>query len=297
MPPKKKEQISLYLYPMIYFIYNPNAGSKSPKQRGKIITLLNSVPNSMLLVTSKPLEAIALAQTAINNKAEKIIAVGGDGTINEVATTLIGSNIPLGIIPIGSGNGLARHLNIPLTPVQALQKALQNNNSLIDVGFINERPFFCTAGIGFDAEVAHQFAKQNKRGLINYIKATIITLFRYKPISTNTEGINQQLFSLTIANANQFGNNAFISPLSNIQDGNIEIVKILPLNYWNALLVGIKLFLKKIRNSKNIQVQTITNAIIEYQTGMPMHLDGEAIFTEAAKLNISIRPASLLVCA
>ena len=251
----------------------------------------------MLLVTSKPLEAIALAQTAINNKAEKIIAVGGDGTINEVATTLIGSNIPLGIIPIGSGNGLARHLNIPLTPVQALQKALQNNNSLIDVGFINERPFFCTAGIGFDAEVAHQFAKQNKRGLINYIKATIITLFRYKPISTNTEGINQQLFSLTIANANQFGNNAFISPLSNIQDGNIEIVKILPLNYWNALLVGIKLFLKKIRNSKNIQVQTITNAIIEYQTGMPMHLDGEAIFTEAAKLNISIRPASLLVCA
>jgi YegS/Rv2252/BmrU family lipid kinase len=282
---------------MIYFIYNPNAGSKSPKQRGKIITLLNSVHNSMLLVTSKPLEAIALAQTAINNKAEKIIAVGGDGTINEVATTLIGSNIPLGIIPIGSGNGLARHLNIPLTPVQALQKALQNNNSLIDVGFINERPFFCTAGIGFDAEVAHQFAKQNKRGLINYIKATIITLFRYKPISTNTEGINQQLFSLTIANANQFGNNAFISPLSNIQDGNIEIVKILPLNYWNALLVGIKLFLKKIRNSKNIQVQTITNAIIEYQKGMPMHLDGEAIFTEAAKLNISIRPASLLVCA
>lgn len=282
---------------MIYFIYNPNAGSKSPKQRGKIITLLNSVPNSMLLVTSKPLEAIALAQTAINNKAEKIIAVGGDGTINEVATTLIGSSIPLGIIPIGSGNGLARHLNIPLTPVQALQKALQNNNSLIDVGFINERPFFCTAGIGFDAEVAHQFAKQNKRGLINYIKATIITLFRYKPISTNIEGINQQLFSLTIANANQFGNNAFISPLSNIRDGNIEIVKILPLNYWNALLVGIKLFLKKIRNSKNIQVQTITNAIIEYQTGMPMHLDGEAIFTEAAKLNISIRPASLLVCA
>lgn len=282
---------------MIYFIYNPNAGSKSPKQRGKIITLLNSVPNSMLLVTSKPLEAIALAQTAINNKAEKIIAVGGDGTINEVATTLIGSNIPLGIIPIGSGNGLARHLNIPLTPVKALQKALQNNNSLIDVGFINERPFFCTAGIGFDAEVAHQFAKQNKRGLINYIKATIITLFRYKPISTNIEGINQQLFSLTIANANQFGNNAFISPLSNIQDGNIEIVKILPLNYWNAMVVGIKLFLKKISNSKNIQVQTITNTIIEYQTGMPMHLDGEAIFTEAAKLNISIRPASLLVCA
>jgi YegS/Rv2252/BmrU family lipid kinase len=282
---------------MIYFIYNPNAGSKSPKQRGKIITLLNSVPNSMLLVTSKPLEAIALAQTAINNKAEKIIAVGGDGTINEVATTLIGSNIPLGIIPIGSGNGLARHLNIPLSPSQALQKALQNENSLIDVGFINERPFFCTAGIGFDAEVAHQFAKQNKRGLINYIKATIITLFRYKPISTNVEGVNHQLFSLTIANANQFGNNAFISPLSNIQDGNIEIVKILPLNYWNAMVVGIKLFLKKIRNSKNIQVQTITNTIIEYQTGMPMHLDGEAIFTEAAKLNISIRPASLLVCA
>jgi YegS/Rv2252/BmrU family lipid kinase len=282
---------------MIYFIYNPNAGSKSSKERGKIITLLSGVPDSMLLVTTKPLEAISLTNAAIRDKATKIIAVGGDGTINEVASALVGSNIPLGIIPIGSGNGLARHLQIPLTPSKALAYALLNKTKRIDVGFINERPFFCTAGIGFDAQVAHQFAKNNKRGLINYIKATFITLYKFKPIVIHFEGKQEILFSFTIANANQFGNNAYISPFSNIQDGNIEIVRILPLSFWNAAIVGIKLFLKKIKHSKKVKIDTITQYQVEYSVQQPMHMDGEAIFTSATSLNITIKPAALLVVA
>jgi len=234
------------------------------------------------------LEAISLTNAAIRDKATKIIAVGGDGTINEVASALVGSNIPLGIIPIGSGNGLARHLQIPLTPSKALAHALLNKTKRIDVGFINERPFFCTAGIGFDAQVAHQFAKNNKRGLINYIKATFITLYKFKPIVIHFEGKQEILFSFTIANANQFGNNAYISPFSNIQDGNIEIVRILPLSFWNAAIVGIKLFLKKIKHSKKVKIDTITQYQVEYSVQQPMHMDGEAIFTSATSLNITI---------
>lgn len=282
---------------MIYFIYNPNAGSKSLNERSRIIQLLGAVPNSMLLVTSKPLEAITYTKTAIQNQATKVIAVGGDGTINEVASTLIGSNIPLGIIPIGSGNGLARHLKISLIPDKALQQAIHNHPILIDVGYVNDRPFFCTAGIGFDAHVAHQFAKHNKRGLLNYFRATLITLIRYKSISIQYKGRQEKLFSLTIANANQFGNNAFISPFSNIQDGNLEMVRIFPLDYWHAAIVGVKLFLKKIKDSKYIKVDSITECKIEYDTRQPMHLDGEAIFTSEAILEISIKPAALLVIA
>ena len=282
---------------MIYFIYNPNAGSKSLKEKCRIINLLGAVPNSMLLVTTKPLEAITLTKTAIQNHASKIIAVGGDGTINEVATTLIGTNIPVGIIPIGSGNGLARHLKIPLAIDKALYHCLHCQPIRIDVGFINDRPFFCTAGIGFDAQVAHQFASHKKRGLLSYVKATIITLFKYKPIHIQKEGKQETLFSLTFANANQFGNNAYISPFSNIQDGNIELVRILPLNYWNAAILGVKLFLKQIKHSKNVKVSTLTQCTIEYAAQQPLHLDGEAIFTTEATLYIKIKPAALLVIA
>lgn len=280
---------------MIYFIYNPNAGSKSLKERGRIINLLGSVPHSILLVTTKPLEAVTLTKTAIQNQATKIIAVGGDGTINEVASTIVGTNIPLGIIPIGSGNGLARHLKISLVPQKALQQALNNHPISIDVGYINHRPFFCTAGIGFDAQVAHQFANHKKRGLLNYIKATMITLIKYKPINVQNAGKQEKLFSLTIANANQFGNNAFISPFSDIQDGNLEMVRIFPLNYWNAAIVAVKLFLKQIKPSNNIKVDSFTEYTISYDLQQPMHLDGEAIFTSESTLQISIKPAALLV--
>ena len=145
--------------------------------------------------------------------------------------------------------------------------------------------------------MAHQFAKNNKRGLINYIKATFITLYKFKPIVIHFEGKQEILFSFTIANANQFGNNAYISPFSNIQDGNIEIVRILPLSFWNAAIVGIKLFLKKIKHSKKVKIDTITQYQVEYSVQQPMHMDGEAIFTSESKLDITIKPAALLVIA
>jgi YegS/Rv2252/BmrU family lipid kinase len=220
---------------MFHFIVNPNAGSKNKAKYTKLIQLIKSNDAHSIWETTEPLEAVDFAKKALEQGATRIIAVGGDGTINEVASVLVGKSIPLGIIPVGSGNGLARHLNIPLNYKKAFQKALVGATIKIDVGHINNRPFFCTAGVGFDAAVAHRFANSKGRGLVNYIKATIITLFKYKPILVSINNAHvENIFSLSIANANQFGNNAFISPFSNIQDGQLELVKIGILNKLQA---------------------------------------------------------------
>jgi len=133
----------------------------------------------------------------------------------------------MGIIPLGSGNGLARHLGIPMLIEKAIQKSLEGNEMEIDALSWNDRPFFCTAGIGFDAEVASHFHKGKGRGILNYIKASLKALRCFQKTEIEIENLSKEsYFSLTFANANQFGNNAFISPTSNLQDSLFEVVKI-----------------------------------------------------------------------
>ena len=155
---------------MNFFIINPNAGTNTPSHFKKLIEIIKEDANCKIWETTAPLEAYDIAQKAIQVGASRIIAVGGDGTINEVASALVGTNIPLGIIPIGSGNGLARHLKIPLKIKKALQLAKEGVPQKMDVGLLNDKYFFCTAGIGFDASVANEFAKGKGRGLINLLK-------------------------------------------------------------------------------------------------------------------------------
>ena len=281
---------------MFHFIVNPNAGSKNKAKYTKLIQLIKSNDAHSIWETTEPLEAVGFAQKAIDEGATRIIAVGGDGTINEVASVLVGKSIPLGIIPVGSGNGLARHLNIPLNYKKAFQKALVGATIKIDVGHINNRPFFCTAGVGFDAAVAHRFANSKGRGLLNYIKATIITLFKYKPIQVSINNAPvENIFSLSIANANQFGNNAFISPFSNIQDGQIELVKIGILNKLQAGIIAVRLFKKSIHHSNDVHIIACKTASIYYAKNAPIHIDGENLVTDNELLNITISPLALNV--
>ena len=281
---------------MNHYIINPHSGSNNKTTFLKIVTLLKSDPHHVIWETTQPHEAVEFVKKAILQGATKIIAVGGDGTINEVASVLVGKSIPLGIIPVGSGNGLARHLNIPLNFRKAFQKVLVGASIKIDVGYINNKPFFCTAGIGFDAAVAHRFANGKGRGLINYMKATIRTLFKYTPVKVS---INQapfeKVFSLSIANANQFGNNAFISPYSNIQDGQLELVKVGILNKLQVGILAIRLFKKNIHHSNNVKLESCKEACIHYLKNAPIHIDGENLFTENELLNITISPLSLSV--
>lgn len=281
---------------MLHFIYNPNAGQYNAARTAYILKKLYAVPNSKIWETTKALEASNFAKKAIEEKASRIIAVGGDGTVNEVASALTETTIPLGIIPIGSGNGLARHLNIPIHFEAALDKAINGHEIGIDVGLINNKMFFCTAGIGFDAKVAQIFSKSKKRGFISYIKATLTALTMYKAIEISiNQGPIQKVYSLTFANASQFGSNAYISPFSDLQDAYLEMVKIKPFHFLQTGLLVMQLFNKKIHKSNKVNIQSIKHIAIQYKEKEPLHIDGEAFFTDSATIEISIDPLALLV--
>lgn len=279
---------------MNYFIYNPISGNYSQNKRASLLKFIRSNPKNIIFETADKNDEIKLTQKAINLGAQRIIAVGGDGTINKVASLLACTELSLGLIPMGSGNGLARHLGISINPFKALERALNGSPTKIDACTINNKIFFCTAGIGFDASVAETFDKRGKRGLLNYIIAIILTLKNYKPIEIELEsGKKEKIFLLTIANANQYGNNAYISPNANITDGLFEIVKIKNNNILMLISISIRLFLKNVHKSKGVKIYTSKISNINYGINQPLHMDGESLKTENQILEIGIIPAAL----
>ena len=280
---------------MIFFIINIKSGSKSTSSKAQLIQKLNKIENSSLHFTEYSGHGGELAKLAINQQATKIIVVGGDGTINEVASELIHTKIPLGIIPIGSGNGLARHLNIPMDFKSALNKALHGEKTVIDSLTWNQKPFFCTAGIGFDAHVAEAFSKTQHRGFLNYIKSTLRSSLTYVPIQIEINNHIEYVFSLSIANANQFGNNAYISPLSNIQDALFEVVKVSPLHIMEKVQLGIRLFLKTIQSHPKVVTKSLDIFEFSIKKGICYHIDGESLISDETLVKINIIPKSLVV--
>ena len=280
---------------MIFFIINIKSGSKSTSSKAQLIQKLNKIENSSLHFTEYSGHGGELAKLAISQQASKIIIVGGDGTINEVASELIHTKVPLGIIPIGSGNGLARLLNIPMDFNSALNLALKGENKLIDSLSWNSKPFFCTAGIGFDAYVAKEFSKTQHRGFGNYIKSTLMSSLTYVPIQIEINNQTEYVYSLSIANANQFGNNAYISPLSNIQDALFEVVKISPLQIIEKAQLGIRLFLKTIQSHPKVAIKSLSKFEFSIKKGICYHIDGESLISEDTLVKINIIPKSLIV--
>jgi YegS/Rv2252/BmrU family lipid kinase len=280
---------------MIFFIINIKSGSKSTSSKAQLIQKLNKIENSSLHFTEYSGHGGELAKLAISQQATKIIVVGGDGTINEVASELIHTKIPLGIIPIGSGNGLARHLNIPMDFKSALNKALHGEKTVIDSLTWNQKPFFCTAGIGFDAHVAEAFSKTQHRGFLNYIKSTLRSSLTYVPIQIEINNHIEYVFSLSIANANQFGNNAYISPLSNIQDALFEVVKVSPLHIMEKVQLGIRLFLKTIQSHPKVVTKSLDIFEFSIKKGICYHIDGESLISDETLVKINIIPKSLVV--
>jgi YegS/Rv2252/BmrU family lipid kinase len=280
---------------MIFFIINIKSGSKSTSSKAQLIQKLNKIENSSLHFTEYSGHGGELAKLAISQQASKIIIVGGDGTINEVASELIHTKIPLGIIPIGSGNGLARHLNIPMDFKSALNIALHGENKVIDSLTWNSKPFFCTAGIGFDAYVAKEFSKTQHRGFGNYIKSTLMSSLTYVPIQIVINNQTEYVYSLSIANANQFGNNAYISPLSNIQDALFEVVKVSPLHIIEKAQLGIRLFLKTIQTHPKVAIKSLEIFEFSIKKGICYHIDGESLISDESLVKINIIPKSLVV--
>ena len=199
--------------------------------------------------TQGPGHATEMAKKAIEHQFDGVIAIGGDGTINETASALINSPTALGIVPCGSGNGLARHLGIPLIPERALKIINDWHTDSLDYCTVNDIPFFCTCGVGFDATVSEKFAAAKRRGPISYAKNAIIEYLNYRSqeyvIKTPDSDIAVKAFVIACGNASQYGNNAYIAPRASMQDGLIDVTIIRPFNPIETPFIGIHFSLGK----------------------------------------------------
>ena len=288
----------------ISVIINPISGSFGQKNtKHSLIKSLRHYAQRKLLEltiyrTHKAKQATELAAKAIQNGNDLVICCGGDGSINETALALLGTQIPLAIIPAGSGNGLARHIGIPLSARPALNIALHGVPQPMDCGIINGHHFFTTAGIGLDAEVGWLFNNLNTRGMLNYVRATMQLYFKYPPrrYSINVDGQDMEVDALmiTFANASQFGNNAIISPNANISDGFLDLVIVHPFPKTKTFNLITMLFNKTIDRSPF--VTTIRFKQLHIETTQPTHghIDGEPIRLPNA-FDVSVIPSCLLV--
>jgi YegS/Rv2252/BmrU family lipid kinase len=237
-----------------------------------------------------------LARKAHYDGYTRIIAVGGDGTVNEVATALVGTKGVLGILPIGSGNGLARHLGIYNSLETGISLLFTRPVRRIDAGKINGKYFFCTAGLGFEAEVAHRFAKATQRGFTRYLKIVLQTLNQFKPerIWVETEIGNRVIdaFSSTFANASQFGNNAWIAPAASVSDGLIDMVTIQRFSMLQAPFFAWKLMNRKLKPSQFYHTERARKFLVRRSTEGFIHLDGEPLHA-GKEFTVEVQPACL----
>lgn len=284
----------------IIAIVNPISGTGG---KGRIPALIEqTIDNSLFDVevqfTKAPGHATLLARNATVLGAYGVLAIGGDGTVNEVALALRDSSTPLGVIPCGSGNGLARHLHIPMNVEQALQVINSDIIEQVDYGTVNDRPFFCTCGVGFDAQVSYKFANEDTRGLITYIRTTIDQYFRYKAedytITIDGQQLHERAFVIACCNAAQYGNNAYVAPRASMKDGRIDMTVIHSFNLGEAAILGARLFTSNIDRDRHVSIYRGREIIIEREQEDVMHIDGEPLMMPR-KLHIECHPAALRV--
>ena len=275
-------------------IINPISGVGSKRKIPKMIEGICSKKNCSLNIsfTEYAGHASELTRQAIEEGAEYILAVGGDGTVNEIARAMIHSNAILGIIPKGSGNGLARELHIPMDVKRAIDLIAKGHVTTIDCCRANGQVFFCTCG------VSQKFANEKRRGSLTYIKNTIEEYLSYKPepyeLVVDNQTIKEKAFLVACANASQYGNNAFIAPHANIQDGRMDVTILSPFMPLDIAPLAIQLFTKQIdRNSKIKTMKAIVSNNFGLSLGV-MHLDGEPIMADR-RIDITVEPKALHV--
>lgn len=276
------------------FVINPVSGTKGKSHIPDIVARYFAPEEYEIIYTKYAGHATKIAQEAVSSNLYAVVAVGGDGTVSEVASGLVGSTTALGIIPMGSGNGLARHLKISLSVDTAIKNITTLKKSNIDVCYVNDHLFLCTSGIGFEADVAHEFANMSSRGLNNYIKAVWKCIQAYKPIEVSFDSTTKTCFTLSIANAGQYGNDAHIAPLADIQDGKMDVCIIRPFPIWYTPIIIIRLFSKNIYKSRYYQ-SFKTDKISIRSTADKVHHDGEPLLNSGNQYDYNIKPARLPV--
>ncbi len=285
----------------IVFIVNPISGVGKKDQLPEVVDkYIDRESNDVKIVyTEYAGHAFEIAQQQAVAGVDVVVAVGGDGTINEVARGLVESQTALGIIPCGSGNGLARHLMLPINMDGAMKIINEGVIHSLDYGVINNHPFFCTCGMGFDAFISKKFADAGKRGPLTYIENVLAEGLKYKPetYSITLDGNETEplkAFLVSIANASQYGNDAYIAPKASMSDGLLDVVIMEPFDILEAPQVGIDLMNKTIDKSSKIKSFKAKDIHITRSAPGVIHYDGDPI-TEGTDLHIQLKSKGIRI--
>lgn len=276
----------------IAFIVNPISGTKAKNRVAKLIRELLDTRQfaPTVVATEYAGHATQLAQHFAMEDYYAVVAVGGDGTVNEVASGLIGTNTALGIIPNGSGNGFARHLDISTRMNRAIEMLNSSEVINVDYGLVNDIPFFSTFGVGFDAVVAHDFA-DSSRGLKGYVQSIFKDLFQYKPETYHLEGegidLTTTAFLINFANAGQWGYDAYIAPKASVQDGWLDVAVVTEFPMTAAAGLALSLFTKDIDEKLYMNTIRAKELTLTRTSAGAAHIDGTPT-TMPDKLHIQI---------
>lgn len=269
----------------IVFILNPISGTHNKVVIPQMIAsrLDKDKFDYQVKLTEYAGHAADIAKQCAKDNIDIVVAVGGDGTVNEVARSLTHTNTALAIIPCGSGNGLARHLCIPIDIKKSIDIINQCNIEELDYGIINDLPFFCTCGMGFDAFISLKFAESGKRGPITYVENVLKEGLKYKPetyeVIDETGAKKYNAFLIACANASQYGNNAYIAPHASMSDGLLDVIIMEPFTAFDAPQISFDMFNKTL--DKNSKIKTFKTKSIRIHRNDPgaIHFDGDPIMT------------------
>ena len=275
------------------FIINPLSGGKNKRIIEALIRA--RCPENRIVFTEHPGHGEILARECPEGI---VVAVGGDGTVSEVARGVIGTDKILGIIPQGSGDGLALHLGISRLPMVALEEVLFGHTEKVDYALVNGRPFFCTAGVGLDAEVAWKFASDKKRGLARYLRISWDLWKGYKPdtYEITVDGETQCLPAVivTVGNANQWGNEAKITNRASICDGMLDVAVVEPFKSLEIPQLAAKLMAGRTHTSRRVTYFRGKEVVLRRSAPGAAHFDGDPLWLEE-ELRFQVVPAAINV--
>jgi diacylglycerol kinase (ATP) len=285
-------------HPPILFIINKVAGKGFlPTVEGKILDICEHYQAECTIeFTRSKGHATELAKEGIAKGFKKIVAIGGDGTLNEVAQALVHTEVTMGIVPKGSGNGLSRHLGIPLNFEKAVEAVFTGHPVLIDTFLLNDHLSINVSGVGFDGHVANLFGKDGKRGLLGYVKLTLQEFFKFDEYtgSLTIDGKTHSIraFILAIANSAQYGNNARIAPLASVTDHKLHITLLSKVPLYSMLPFMLRFFGQRVYDSAYCQTYEGRAVQLFLEKSIAYHVDGEPTGS-AKEFSIKVQPASL----
>ena len=283
------------------FIVNPKSGKRPLRAQRFEHSVAEYFPQAQVLFTKGPKHATQLAREAAASGAETVVAVGGDGTINETAQGLVHTQTALGIIAHGSGNGFARELGMLLPPEKALKRLAQLRPVWCDVGRVNGELFLNLAGVGIEAVIAQKFMEQGKtgkRGMWPYFKEGIRTAWAYKPrplrVTCDGKTTVEAPLTLVFANGRQYGSNFKIAPQASLTDGFLDMVLVRNAGKLKLLLAAPFFFTSRVRPFGLTQVKPIRRVLVESGCEVVYHIDGEPR-KSSGKLEFCVEPKALQI--